>query len=189
MVFARTSALVACATIATIATILTSSDDVGAASSPAQSFPCPNPKVAPLGKSLGIRGYVSCNDGATGSVTFKGKTYKFSGGVCYKDSTRPLAVEIGATIAKRVVSDMPGLSLLAKAPGNLALADTIDFGVADGGKVVSWNGPVVIASTRALSGTFKDATFEVVNKKATFKASGAILTGAYTCKRVLDVPT
>jgi hypothetical protein len=160
----------------------------GSASNGISSAKCGNPKVEPLGTPLaGNRGYIGCSDGATAIVKYKGKTYKLgfkpkASGVCWKDSTAPLYVDVGANVnPPRLKSDPPGVSLALVSPGSIFPAQ-IDFGVS---QAVKWIGPVVVTKTGKLSGTFKDATLVSGQK---WKASGKIVTGSYSCKRVLVVP-
>ena len=157
------------------------------------SAKCGNPKTEPLGTSLGIRGYKACSDGATANVSYKGQTYKFGvppqeSGVCWKDSTLPLNVDIGTVLQKRKKSDPPGFSVVLVGPKSIS-THTVDFGVTKRGQLFQWNGPIAITKTGKYTASFKDAIYKgVVNGKAKWTASGKIVTGSYTCKRVLVVP-
>jgi hypothetical protein len=154
---------------------------------------CGNPRTEPLGTAVGIRGYTACSDGATAKVTYKGQTYKFGiapqpSGVCWKDSSLPLNVEIGTVVQKRKKSDPPGFSVVLVGPKSLS-THTVDFGVTKRGQLFQWNGPIAVTKTGKYTASFKDAIYKgVVNGKSTWTPSGKIVTGSYACKRVLVVP-
>ena len=157
------------------------------------SAKCGNPKTEPLGNSLGIRGYSACSDGATAKVSYKGQIYKFGiapqpSGVCWKDSTLPLNVDIGAILQKRKKTDPPGFSVVLVGPKSLS-THTVDFGFTKRGQLIQWNGPIVVTKTGKYTASFKDAIYQgLVNGKPKWTPGGKIISGSYACKRVLVVP-
>jgi hypothetical protein len=158
---------------------------LGSAQGEAISPPrCPNPKIAPLGTSLGTRGYLACDDGATATATIAGKlaNYTFKKGVCWKDSTSRLYVDIGMVInGTRKKSDLPGFQLLINAKGAFALPSA-HVGVTKNGKIIEGDGPVNVNVTWGAKprGTFSP------HKLAT---SGGRLSGSFRCQGLLRVPS
>ena len=147
---------------------------------------CPDPKTAPLGKSVGIRGYSACNDGASAVAVVSGVTYRFSGGVCWKDSTLPLNVDIGTIVNDRAKTDPPGFGIVAVTKGS-PISDSIDFGLTKGGKTLGFRGPVTLTyKPGRRSATFKGKVLREANGKV---LTGTVpVTGSFTCKRILNVP-
>ena len=134
---------------------------------------------------MGIRGYTACNDGAVARAVVAGVTYRFSGGVCWKDSSLPLNVDIGTIVNDRAKSDPGGFGIVDQKKG--PVSDSIGFGLTKAGKVLEFRGPVTLTSTGRASATFKGKVLQEVNGKV---GSGTVpVSGSFTCKRVLVVPT
>lgn len=145
---------------------------------------CPNPKTGPLGTSLGIRGYLACDDNATATATIAGKLthYEFpKDGVCWRDSTSRLYVDIGAVVnggSKR--SDPPSFQLLINAKGAFALPSA-HVAVWKNSKLIQGDGPVNVKVTW---GPKPHGSFSP-HKTAT--SSGRI-SGSFECEHLLVVP-
>ena len=157
---------------------------VGGAADSRVAFKCGDPKLRQFSTPLGTRGYLTCSDGATAVVKYKGATYRFGApvsGVCWKDSKGRLTVDIGAIIPNgRKATDKPGFHLgLVQATGNAT--HSAGFGLTVGGKVVTWAGPIAFTKTGANGETFKDAKLNAAHK---WVESGKIASGSWSCKRV-----
>ena len=158
---------------------------MGAAINAAPAVACPDPKTAPLGKSVGIRGYTACNDGASALAVVGGVTYRFSGGVCWKDSTLPLNVDIGTIVHDRTKKDPAGFGIIQQRKGS-PISDSASFGLTKASKVLEFRGAVKLTFKGRLRATFKGTVLREVNGKA---ISGTVpVTGSFTCKRLLVVP-
>ena len=162
---------------------------VGGATDSRVAFKCGDPKLRQFNTPLGTRGYLTCSDGATAVVKYRGATYTFgaqASGVCWKDSKGRLTVDIGAIIPNaRKATDRPGFHLgLALSTGTNA-THSAGFGLTVGGKVVNWAGPIAFKKTGANAGTFKDAKLNAAHK---WVESGKIASGSWSCKRVFTVP-
>lgn len=156
------------------------------ASTEAAPAACPDPSRGPLGKPVGVRGYTACSDGATASAKVGGATYTFRGGVCWKDSTVQLNVDIGAIVNDRVKSDIPGFGIVDQRKGH-PISDSVDIGTFQTGKVLVFRGPVTLTYKQGgRSATFKGKVLRTTNGKV---AAGTIsINGSFTCKRILVVP-
>jgi hypothetical protein len=145
---------------------------------------CPNPKTAPLGMSLGTRGYLACDDDATATAAIAGRLtkYPFKNGVCWKDSTLRLNVDIGTVVnpGSRKKSDLPGFSLVIGAKGAFALPSA-HVGVTKNGKIIEGDGAV---NVRVKWGPKPSGTFSP-HKLST---SDGKISGSFQCKRLLKVP-
>lgn len=140
---------------------------------------CPDP----IGTSLGFRGYLACDDNAEAEVTIAGKLtdYPFKNGVCWKDSTSRLYVDVGAVVnggSKR--DDPPSFQLLINAKGAFALPSA-HVAVWKKSKLIKSDGPVNVKVTwgRKPHGTFSP------HKLAT---SGGRISGSFACNGLLVVP-
>lgn len=150
---------------------------VSSASADRTAFPCPNPKVLPLGKIYGKnRGTTFCNDGAKATVLIGGKTKaSFVGGVCWRNRTN-LEVGIGTLITNDPrKSDPAGMLLTDNKPGDV-LGDLFDLSKG----TLGWTGPIKVKLTSKTKGTFAATPTAV-------KVNGK-LTGSFSCKRILDAP-
>lgn len=151
------------------------------------AFACPDPKTAPLGKSVGIRGFTACNDGASAQAVVDGQTYRFTGGVCFKDAV-PLNVTIGTIIINdRKKSDPAGFSIVVQPKGN-PVSDSVDFALNKGGRLLEMGGPVTLTyKPGRRSATFKGKVLRTVNGKV---LTGTVpVSGSFICKRILTVPS
>ena len=159
----------------------------GGATTSSRSAACPDPNTAPLGKSVGVRGYSACNDGAFASVIVGGEAYRFRGGVCWKDSQLPLNVDIGTIVHDRVKSDPPGFGIVVAAKGS-PISDSVSFGLNKGGKLLEFAGPVTLKyKAGRLGATIKGKVLKTVNEKV---LTGTVpVSGSFTCKQILKVPT
>lgn len=161
-------------------------------------FKCGDPKLKQLSIPLqpATRGYIACSDGATAIVKYRGTTYKFGvrpkpTGVCQQDPKKRLQVDIGAIVTNGSpwrTSDPSGFHLATALATSTTATHSMGFGLNSGGKSVKWDGPIAYTKTGANSGTFKDAKLNLVNGKFKWAASGKILTGSWSCTRVLAVP-
>lgn len=149
----------------------------GGARDGASTFACPNPARAPLGKAYdGYRGTTFCNDGASASATVGGKQLpKFTGGVCFTDSTG-FNVEIGTSIVgKRKPRDPRGFELLDFKPGGL-VKDSVHLGSG----TTSWGYAVKLTKTaRGFRGEWSGTQPGIPRVAAH---------GTFTCVHILRVP-
>jgi hypothetical protein len=162
------------------------------------AFKCGDPKLKQLSIPLrpATRGYQACSDGATGIVKYRGATYKFGvrpqlSGVCQQDPKKRLQVDIGAIVTNGgpwKTGDPAGFHLATALATSTNATHSMGFGLNSGGKTVKWDGPIAYTKTGANSGTFKDAKLNLVNGKFKWAGSGKIVTGSWSCTRVLAVP-
>lgn len=150
---------------------------VGAARGTRAAFPCPNPKLLPIGKIYGAnRGTSFCNDGAQATVIIAGKPkLTVLGGVCWRNRTN-LEVGIGSLVINgRRKSDPAGLLLTDEKPGD-PIGDTLNLS----NGTFHWTGAVKVKLTGKTKGTFASTQAgTAVNGK---------LSGSFTCRRILDAP-
>lgn len=146
---------------------------------------CPNPKAAPLATTLGARGYLACDDNATAKASVAGKltNYVFKDGVCWKDSTSRLYVDIGMVIRRghRKKTDLPGFQLLINAKGAFA-RPSAHVGLTRAGKIIEADGAVNVKVKWGAkpSGTFTPSKLSTADGK---------LSGSFRCTRLLKVPS
>lgn len=153
---------------------------------------CGDPKTEPLGSIYGNnRGSTGCNDGASAKATLGGKTYSFTGGVCWRETkSGGFYVQIGTTFPgsrDRRTNDPSGFGVFDTSPGGF-LKDRVYFGLTKAKKVISWSNSedmkLKVSRGSAPKGTFSGVETRLVNGKLTkIPASGS-----FSCERVLKVP-
>jgi hypothetical protein len=151
-------------------------------------FACPNPSQEPIGKIYGNnRGMTLCNDGATATAILAGEKYPFSGGVCWRDKTKSVFVEIGTLLNYRKAGDPPGFDLVDTK--SQFTTDTVEWGLTRNGKAISWGKYTVKLSITGYPdhphGKFSGKEPKLVNGKLTYVP----VSGWFNCKRVLNVPS